>query len=134
MYQVRALELQGNWAMDWSLVRVPSGHIAIERIRGCFFHGPVQLGSLIGEVRTLIPARRRIARTTPEYISKMYNVALASSVRLAEQLCSAKKNEYSRASFGTDSSDSISCLGWRLTGLTSDRRFRPDLVAKHNFS
>lgn len=70
MYQVRALELQGNWATNWSLVRVPSGHITIEHIRGCFFHGQVLLGSFSGEVRTVILARRKITRIIPIHITK----------------------------------------------------------------
>lgn len=51
--QVRALEVQGNWAGDWSVVRVsadPSGAPVLERIRGCYFQGPVLLGSLGGQV------------------------------------------------------------------------------------
>lgn len=54
--QVRALELHGNWSSDWSLVRVSRGKnsatsgIPAGRVRGCFFHGPVQLGDLSGEV------------------------------------------------------------------------------------
>ncbi|CAN0134274.1 unnamed protein product [Ascophyllum nodosum] len=48
--EIRALQRHGNWATDWSLVRVPEGHIPVERIRGCIFHGAVQLGSLQGAV------------------------------------------------------------------------------------
>ncbi|CAM9416364.1 unnamed protein product [Scytosiphon promiscuus] len=52
--EVRELEFHGNWASDWSLVRVSKGgsdgDIPAGRVRGCFFHGPVQLGSLRGEI------------------------------------------------------------------------------------
>ncbi|CAM9490648.1 unnamed protein product, partial [Hapterophycus canaliculatus] len=52
--QVKELELHGNWASDWSLVRVSKGEedggIPAGRVRGCFFHGPVQLGDLRGEI------------------------------------------------------------------------------------
>lgn len=51
--QVRALEVHGNWSSDWSLVRVSTGSktgVADGRVRGCSFHGPVQLGDLSGEV------------------------------------------------------------------------------------
>ncbi|CAM9959042.1 unnamed protein product, partial [Choristocarpus tenellus] len=45
--EVEELEADGNWASDWSLIRV-SPHVdrlARGRIRGSFFHGPVELGN-----------------------------------------------------------------------------------------
>ncbi|CAN0073298.1 unnamed protein product, partial [Ectocarpus sp. 8 AP-2014] len=56
--EVRELEVHGNWATDWSLVRVSKGSgsskttssIAAGRVRCCVFHGPVLLGDFSGEI------------------------------------------------------------------------------------
>ncbi|CAM9957731.1 unnamed protein product, partial [Ectocarpus sp. 4 AP-2014] len=55
--EVLELQVHGNWATNWSLVRVSKGSgsnktkssIAAGRVRGCVFHGPVLLGNLNGE-------------------------------------------------------------------------------------
>lgn len=75
--QVRALEAHGNWSSDWSLVRISagsksstntasSGGVAAGRVRGCFFHGPVLLGDLSGEVRTRRTQNKRGSEGTNE--------------------------------------------------------------------
>lgn len=54
---MKLLESNGNWATDWSVVRISSGvagRFQVDRVRGNCFHGPVLLGDLAGEVKLLM--------------------------------------------------------------------------------
>lgn len=55
--QVKLLESNGNWATDWSVVRISggvAGRFSVDRVRGNCFHGPVLLGDFAGEVMLLL--------------------------------------------------------------------------------
>ncbi|CAN0392062.1 unnamed protein product, partial [Ectocarpus sp. 12 AP-2014] len=88
--EVRELEVHGNWATDWSLVRVSKGSgsskttssIAAGRVRGCVFHGPVLLGDFSGEASNK-PATEGIILSVAEQYSQpcgVYNSTLSWSI------------------------------------------------------
>ncbi|CAM9258645.1 unnamed protein product [Ectocarpus fasciculatus] len=75
--EVRELEVHGNWATDWSLVRVAkgggsvktTGSIAAGRVRGCVFHGPVQLGDFSGDI--ILPVAEQYSQPCGLYNSTL---------------------------------------------------------------
>ncbi|CAB1104763.1 unnamed protein product [Ectocarpus sp. CCAP 1310/34] len=75
--EVRKLQVHGNWATNWSLVRVSEGSgpsetkssIAAGRVRGCVFHGPVLLGDFSGEI--ILPVAEQYSQPCGVYNSTL---------------------------------------------------------------